>query len=1312
MLTNTRTKRRERANRVSPDHERRPDNLRDVAVALECVPDALAIISQDGKIARVNPQAEKLLGYTRGELIGRTVETLLPERFRRQHGEHRTRYFDNPRVRPMGTGLDLFARRKDGVEIPVEISLNPLSTAEGLFVISSIRDISERIRVEQALREREQQLRAFFENSATDINLKDVEGRYILASRQFEKTYGLARGEAEGKFPHDIFAKDYADRVRAQDLAVLKTRRLIHQEDIVPGSDPPIILLVSKFPVLEETGNLIGIGVIATDITERKRTEREFEERLRFRQLLTELSGTFVNLPAEQFDTKIRENLARLSQFIQADRGYILLFNEDQAELRVLHLWTAEDYPLEEATQVALNGNLSEMFPFITSKLLKNEMFDVPRLDVLPEKARNERRYIREAGIKSTIIVPITVAGTVIGAMGFDALRDERVWIGELVQRLRLVGEIFANAFMHKWAQEALRQSEKRFRGVVEDQTEMICRFDTDCMLTFVNEAYCRYFGRSRDELLGQSFLTLVPKEDHQTVRDNISALNCENSLQVYEHQVLKPDGSIGWQQWSDRVICDPQGRILEFQSVGRDITERKQAEEALRKSEAQYRLLFESANDGILMIKDDRFTNCNVKALEMIGLPRSQIIGHTPWAISPRTQRDGRDSEAEGLEILRQAYAGKPMVYEWVYSKGDHSLIDIEVSLGIVQIEDTPALLCFWRDITERKQAQREIERSLRFERLLSEISAGFVNVAADEVDSRIEAGLGLIGEFVGADETFVIEMHPDSGLCGMTHEWSATGATRGLGFDPAALSETYPRMTAALQRGERILFESLDDLPAEIRHEWIHTEGVKVNAAIVHPLMVGGELLGALFVHAFQNKRWPQDLVQRLRLVDEIFANALARRRTEQALEERLRFESLVSEIATRFSNLPAEQIDEEIEATLVHLGKFMQVERAFIHEFLEDGTTLRATHLWHAPGFEAAAEVYGTNLNLNEQLPWYASRLERGEPLIFSKLDELPDEAMNEKRFGLSVGIKSSAVIPLTVGGLVVGSLGFNALRAGRMWPAQVIRRIRIVAEIIANALMHKRSQQKLHEAAQETVKSREHLAHLTRVQIMGEMAAGIAHEINQPLAAIENYAQACGRRLKAGTDSREKIQGLVQKIRDQTVRAGNVLSRLRAMVKRQPIEVKVVNINSVIQETVELANVQMKFHDCRLELELTPSLPTVLVDPIQIQQVALNLIGNGMEAMGSTGRDVEKVVTVRTARTSSGGIEVSVADRGLGITDVEADHMFEPFYTTKRSGIGIGLSVCRNIISAYGGEIWYTRNPAGGAIAHFSLPAEQR
>ncbi len=223
MGTKPQPTRLERPKKEPLDRPDRFDGLLNAGSILESVADAIVVIAQDGMIIRVNAQTETLLGYTRDELVGRSVETLLPERARHQHVDSRRDYSADPRPRPMGLGMDLYARRKDGQELPVEISLSPLKTAEGMFVISSIRDITERKELEQVLHERQLQLKAFFENSATDINLKDAEGRYILVSRQFEKTYGLARREAEGKFPHDIFPKYYSDRVLSHYLLVLNT---------------------------------------------------------------------------------------------------------------------------------------------------------------------------------------------------------------------------------------------------------------------------------------------------------------------------------------------------------------------------------------------------------------------------------------------------------------------------------------------------------------------------------------------------------------------------------------------------------------------------------------------------------------------------------------------------------------------------------------------------------------------------------------------------------------------------------------------------------------------------------------------------------------------------------------------------------------------------------------------------------------------------------------------------------------------------------------------------------------------------------
>lgn len=423
---------------------------------------------------------------------------------------------------------------------------------------------------------------------------------------------------------------------------------------------------------------------------------------------------------------------------------------------------------------------------------------------------------------------------------------------------------------------------------------------------------------------------------------------------------------------------------------------------------------------------------------------------------------------------------------------------------------------------------------------------------------------------------------------------------------------------------------------------------------------------------------------------------------------LEQRLRFERLLFELSARFISLPADDVDAKINESLRHLGEFMEVDRCFIGQFSEDKSEFRATHFWTHESLEP--ENFLGKVLLNEQVAWYTARMLSGQSLIFSRIDELPDEAVLEKAYIRSVGIKSSAILPLIVDGEVIGNFGVDAMRSERVWAESLVRSLKITGEIFGNALARKRSEKKLRAAKREAVRNREHLAHLTRVQIMGEMAAGIAHEINQPLAAIENYAQACARRLKVETGDHEKMEELVEKIKDQTHRAGKVLNRVRAMVKREPINMVSLDLNVVIQETIELAEMEAQLQDCRLSVELSRPLPAVVIDPIHIQQVMLNLIHNAIEASAGIGREKEKTVLLRTTKRDASHVEVSVADSGLGVTDIEADRLFEPFFSTKRSGLGIGLSVCQSIIAMHGGKIWHSRNPAGGTIFHFSLPVD--
>ena len=250
--------------------------------------------------------------------------------------------------------------------------------------------------------------------------------------------------------------------------------------------------------------------------------------------------------------------------------------------------------------------------------------------------------------------------------------------------------------------------------------------------------------------------------------------------------------------------------------------------------------------------------------------------------------------------------------------------------------------------------------------------------------------------------------------------------------------------------------------------------------------------------------------------------------------------------------------------------------------------------------------------------------------------------------------------------------------------------------------------KRHQAALQKALDELESQKEQLTHVSRLSTMGEMAAGFAHEVNQPLTAISNYAQV-GRRMLARLELQDDL-GLseaMEKINTQARRAGEIIARIRSFVKKPDHVLGSVDPNRLIQDTYKLAEVDARNNSMEIHLEQEEGLPDVKVDPVQIQQVALNLIRNGMEAMRDM--DTRNIgVYVRTCKLDDDFVKVSVIDRGHGLADDAEERLFTPFYTTKPDGMGIGLTVCHSIIQSHGGKLTFQRNPEGGAIFEFTMP----
>ena len=270
----------------------------------------------------------------------------------------------------------------------------------------------------------------------------------------------------------------------------------------------------------------------------------------------------------------------------------------------------------------------------------------------------------------------------------------------------------------------------------------------------------------------------------------------------------------------------------------------------------------------------------------------------------------------------------------------------------------------------------------------------------------------------------------------------------------------------------------------------------------------------------------------------------------------------------------------------------------------------------------------------------------------------------------------------------------------------WYIAAALAIMAVQAVLITDLLLERARRRRGET--DLQRNREQLAHVTRVSTMGELAASLAHELNQPLTAILSNAQAAQRFLNAKPADLKEVREILEDIVTDNSRASEVIRRMRALVKKEELEFAPIHIASVIGEVVQLLHSDEILHNIHVELDCQDGLPNVRGNRVQLQQVILNLLMNAFDAMKDAPAAERKVV-VRAQAKDAGIVEISVRDRGTGLTGDSLSKIFQPFYTTKREGLGMGLPISRSILEAHGGRLWAENNADRGATFHFTVLA---
>ena len=558
--------------------------------------------------------------------------------------------------------------------------------------------------------------------------------------------------------------------------------------------------------------------------------------------------------------------------------------------------------------------------------------------------------------------------------------------------------------------------------------------------------------------------------------------------------------------------------------------------------------------------------------------------------------------------------------------------------------------------------------------------------------VDAEVERWLPRLAKFLGVDAIGVAQLSEGRTLH-VVHGHAIPGAPR---LPPVIRDVELPWYFEQIRQARTLAFGCLPrGLPHNATAERSYVAHLGLKSHLVLPFTAEGPMSGALLVAATRPRRWPRRVVRHLQLTADLMGGALARLRVRRALEERLGFERLISDLVKTFVSVPTEELDAKIDEGLGHFIAYFGVDRSYLVRLLPDGSLL-FTHSARRAGVPP--------MPARATFPWYAREMmHRRVVRMAEPWEGLPAEAQEEARYVRAAGMRAHLGIPLVFAGRVWGAFGFASFREPRRWTDEEVDRLRLVGEIMMAALLRRDND----KASQ---RQREELAHVARVAALGELTAALAHELNQPLAAIGANAAALRRTVSLGRPP-AKLDEILSDIARDAERGGALILRLRSLLKRREIEKESLDVNQVVLDVQVLLAAEARRHDARLihRLADTAVLPRVAGDAIQLQQVVLNLVCNAAEAMTEIPLAAREII-VSSSATDPDEVVVAVQDCGPAIDQETFDAMFVPFVSTKREGLGMGLAISRSIIEAHGGRLWAERRSESGLSVQFTLPAE--
>jgi PAS domain S-box-containing protein len=551
-------------------------------------------------------------------------------------------------------------------------------------------------------------LNDLFGHSGDGILACDAEHRVIWVNPRLEAFFNRDGKGFTGRMVEEVLQRCLADAdgkgTRAEPR---KTACGAEEEELfVPGAKGEADRWLRRRSQPISSGAFVGGRIeYFSDITRFKKAELELRRREAFEAIVAKISTRFIELPVSEIDRGIDYALETLGEFAGVDRCHVFRFRAKGEMVSNTHEWCAPG--IESARGRRQNMPAGE-FPWAVQKIRIRQTLYIPKVSELPEAAGMEKERWEKRGLRSLLGVPLVAGGELVGFLGFESVRREKFWEEKDFLLLEAVGGVIGNSLERQRSEAKLRESEEQYRLLVENQGDLVVKVDREGRFLFVSPSYCALFGFLDEELQAKPCMPLVHPDDREATARALEAAMSPPFKAYLEHRGMT---RLGWRwlAWLYTAARDAEGSVTAVIGVGRDITERRRAEEALRESEERFRTLVEQAADAFFIHDDEgNFIDVNRQACESLGYSREELLRLSVKDVDQAYRPDWSG------ELWAKMPPGAPVTLQGTHRRKDGSTFPVEVRLSLIESRDSRFFFALARDVSERWRAEEALKEAL----------------------------------------------------------------------------------------------------------------------------------------------------------------------------------------------------------------------------------------------------------------------------------------------------------------------------------------------------------------------------------------------------------------------------------------------------------------------------------------------------------------------------------------------------------------------------------------------------------------------